>query len=57
MATGDVTKKVISKRAKGYKRSDSVVVYGLAQVVHKTEIGKNKKGKTVYLSRTQHERI
>lgn len=53
MAKGDVTKKVISKWAKQPHNESRP----LQQVVYKTELGKNKKGKTVYSSQTRHERI
>lgn len=54
MAKGDVKKKVISKWAKG---APSGTGEKLQQVVYKTEVGKNKKGKAIVRSQTKHERI
>jgi hypothetical protein len=45
MTKGDVKKQLISKGKT------------LQQVVYKTEVGKNKKGKIIYRSQTKHERI
>lgn len=70
MAKGDVTKKVISKSTKDRQptsyqldhnknmiRTRSGHPTAFKQVVELTEMGKNKKGKTVYSSQTYHERI
>lgn len=70
MAKGDVTKKVISKsgkdrRATSYQldqnknmvRTRSGSPTAFKQVVELTEVGKNKKGKVIYRSKTKHERI
>lgn len=57
MAKTEVKRNVISKWAKGYKDRDGVIIPKLAQVVYKQEIGKNRKGKTIYDSITKHERI
>jgi hypothetical protein len=70
MAKGDVTKKVISKSTKDRRptsyqldhsknmiRTRSGYAIAFKQVVELTEMGKNKKGKTIYLSETKHERI
>lgn len=54
MATGYVSKQVISKWAKG---TEAVSKGTLQQVVYKTEAGKNKKGKVIPRSQTKHERI
>ena len=54
MAKGDVKKQVISKWAKG---TQDVAKGTLQQVVYKTEVGKNRKGKTILRSQTKHERI
>lgn len=69
MAKGDVTKKVISKsgkdrRATSYQldqhknmiRTRSGNATAFKQVVELTEVGKNKKGKVIYHSKTKHER-
>lgn len=58
MAKGDVKKQVISKWAKGYKvPGTNDVIDRLGQVVWKTEIGKNRKGKPKFMSQTIHERV
>jgi hypothetical protein len=53
MAKGDVKKQVISK----WSKPSGTGAHGLSEVVHKTEVGKNKKGKVIYRSQTKHERI
>lgn len=57
MAKGDVTKKVISKWSKTLLDPNGKRIEKAAQVVYRQELGKNKKGKTVYSSQTKHERI
>lgn len=67
MATGDVTKKLISKSRKDRRptsyqhdqqknmiRTRSGSATSFKQIVELTELGKNKKGKTIYSSRTKH---
>lgn len=56
MSKAETTKKVISKWNKGYKDRDGLIIPKLSQVVHLTESGKNKKGKTIFSSKTKHER-
>lgn len=57
MAKGDVSKKVISKWNKTQIDPNGRRIDKSAQVVYLQEIGKNKKGRTVYSSMTKHERI
>lgn len=54
MAKGDVTKKVISKWERAPVNAPHTK---LQQVVYKTEVGKNKKGKVIFRTQTKHERI
>lgn len=67
MATGNVTKRLISKsgkdrrptsyqkdREKNMIRTRSGNATAFKQIVELTELGKNKKGKTIYSSRTKH---
>lgn len=49
----DTVKTVISKS----KKVDKATGRQMQQVVYLTEAGKNKKGKTIYESRTKHETI
>lgn len=57
MAKGDVTKKLISKWEKTMIHPNGSRVERAAQFVYKQELGKNKKGETIYSSMTKHERI
>jgi len=57
MSKGETTKKVISKWNRTQIVNDRGERDRLQQVVYKTEIGKNKKGKTIFSSKTRHERV